>query len=191
MDQKPALTLGFTHSLDPVQFSLKMANRHGLIAGATGTGKTVTLQTMVEGFSKFGVPVCVPDIKGDLAGLAAPGVLTPKIAQRFETLGASFEPEAASVVFWDFGGKSGHPLRTTVSEIGPLLMSKLLGLNETQEGVLSLAFHIADTEKLLLLDIEDLDSVLDWIEENIPALRAQYGTISKREAEPISSANPR
>lgn len=178
MDSRLSITIGYTHSHQPVILNGSMANRHGLIAGATGTGKTATLQTLAEGFSRLGVPVCVPDIKGDLSGLAAEGKKTAKIEERLTLLNLPFAPEATPVVFWDLEGKRGHQLRTTISEMGPLLLSKLLDLNDTQEGVLTLAFHIADAEKLLLLDTKDLDELLDWIEDNLAVLRSEYGSIS-------------
>src|SRR5512146_3540527 len=122
----------------------QMANRHGLIAGATGTGKTVTLQTMAEGFSRIGVPVFMADVKGDLAGLSQPAGNNPKVAERARKLGITLTPKAAPVVFWDVSGQQGHPVRTTVSEMGPLLLARMLNLNETQQGVLTLVFKIAD-----------------------------------------------
>ncbi|MEJ2395119.1 MAG: DUF853 family protein, partial [Candidatus Thiodiazotropha sp.] len=128
-----------------------MANRHGLITGATGTGKTVTLQVLAESFSRLGVPVFTADIKGDLSGLAGPGKAHPKITQRLEYIQIPDHPfEASPVLFWDVYGKQGHPVRTTVSEMGPTLLANLLELNETQEGVLQIAFSLADDEGLLL-----------------------------------------
>src|SRR6476620_5832290 len=134
----------------------KMANRHGLIAGATGTGKTVTLQTLAESFSARGIPVFMADVKGDLAGMSQPGGNNPKIVERAKELAITdFKGEACPVVFWDVFGQNGHPVRATVSEMGPLLLARLLGLNETQAGVLQLVFKIADDNGLLLLDLKD------------------------------------
>lgn len=164
---------------DTPQFlALSRANRHGLIAGATGTGKTVTLQTLAEGFSKAGVPVFMADVKGDLAGMAAQGD-NPKMQARAEALGISgFAFDSLPVVFWDIFGKSGHPLRVTVSEIGPALFSRLLELSEAQEGVLTIAFTLADEEGLLLLDLEDLQALLSYVSENAKPLSAKYGNVS-------------
>ena len=136
----------------------RMANRHGLIAGATGTGKTVTLRVIAEKLSRSGVPVFMADVKGDLSGIARPGQDNPKISERLKTLGleTGFEFSGYPVVFWDLFGQQGHPVRTTVSEMGPLLMARLLNLNETQGGVLSLVFKIADDNGMLLLDLKDL-----------------------------------
>jgi DNA helicase HerA-like ATPase len=157
----------------------KFANRHGLIAGATGTGKTVTLQVLAERFSNIGVPVVVADVKGDLSGLAAAGTLTPKFQDRLTTLGfAAPEFRAAPVAFWDVFGKSGHPVRATVSDMGPLLLGRLLNLNETQRGVLTLVFTIADDAGLLLLDLKDLRAMLQFAADHASELRTQYGNMS-------------
>jgi len=156
-----------------------LANRHGLIAGATGTGKTVTLQRLAEGFSRIGVPVFVADVKGDLAGLSRPGELKGKVKERLEKLeitDAVFE--ACPTVFWDPFGEQGHPVRTTISEIGPLLLARMLGLNDTQAGVLTLTFKIADDNGLLLLDLKDLRATLQHVGDNAKAHRTQYGNIS-------------
>jgi len=159
-----------------VSLNLEMANRHGLITGATGTGKTVTLQTLIEGFSEAGVPVFVTDIKGDLSGLARPGAAHQKINERLALLArAPFSGQAYPVIFWDLFGKAGHPVRTTISDMGPLLLSSLLNLNETQSAVLYAGFKIADDEGLLLLDIKDLRSLLSWVSENRQALQPNYG----------------
>ena len=159
---------------------LKRANRHGLVAGATGTGKTVTLQVMAEGFSRAGVPVFCADIKGDLSGIAAPGKPNPKLEARAAEMGeADYAYEAAPVVFWDVFGEQGHPLRATVAEMGPLLLARMLELNDTQEGVLSIAFKLADDEGLLLLDFKDLRAVLNHVAERAEELRAEYGQVSK------------
>ncbi|MGZ8210403.1 MAG: helicase HerA-like domain-containing protein [Burkholderiales bacterium] len=155
------------------------SNRHGLIAGATGTGKTVTLQRLAQGFSRLGVPVFVADVKGDLAGLSQPGQNAGKVKERVEQLKLTdFAFEAAPVVLWDPFGKQGHPLRTTVSEIGPLLLSRMLNLNEIQTGVLTAAFKVADDEGLLLLDLKDLRSMLKHVADNAKAYMARYGNIS-------------
>lgn len=156
-----------------------MANRHGLIAGATGTGKTVTLQKMAEEFSRAGVPVFLADVKGDLAGLSQPGGDHPKVLERIETLKIEdYVPEASSVVCWDVFGKKGHPIRTTISEMGPLLLGRLLGLNETQVGVLHLVFKVADESGLLLLDLKDLRALLVHVSDHAAELRVRYGNVS-------------
>jgi DNA helicase HerA-like ATPase len=156
-----------------------MANRHGLIAGATGTGKTVTLQTLAERFSDIGVPVFLADVKGDLAGLAAAGGANAKVAARLDSLGVEgFEYRAAPVTLWDVFGVSGHPVRATVSEMGPLLLARILDLNETQAGVLAAVFKIADDHGMLLLDLKDLRAMLQFAGENAAQLRTQYGNIS-------------
>ncbi|MCL4137974.1 UNVERIFIED_CONTAM: hypothetical protein GTU68_002021 [Idotea baltica] len=156
-----------------------MANRHGLIAGATGTGKTVTLQVLAEGFSKRGVPVFTADVKGDLSGISQAGATHPKIDERIEKIGLSdFGFSARPTLLWDIFQKEGHPLRTTISEMGPLLLAKLLDLNETQEGVLNIAFRVADDQGLLLLDLKDLRSMLNWVGEHSSDLRNEYGNVS-------------
>ncbi len=156
-----------------------MANRHGLVAGATGTGKTVTLQVLAEGFSRLGVPVFLADVKGDLSGLAQPGRPHPKIDERVTRIGiADHRAEPCATLFWDLAGAKGHPIRATVSELGPLLLSNLFELNETQTGVLYAAFRIADDQGLLLLDLKDLRSLLNWIGENAKDLRTEYGNLS-------------
>jgi DNA double-strand break repair helicase HerA and related ATPase len=156
-----------------------MANRHGLIAGATGTGKTVTLQTLAERFSSIGVPVFMADVKGDLAGLAAAGGSNAKVAERVKALElAGFEYRPAPVTLWDVFGVSGHPLRATVSEMGPLLLARVLDLNETQSGVLAAVFKAADDNALLLLDLKDLRAMLQYAGENATELRTRYGNIS-------------
>jgi DNA double-strand break repair helicase HerA and related ATPase len=161
----------------------KMANRHGLIAGATGTGKTVTLQTLAENFSARGVPVFMADVKGDLAGLSQPGANNPKVIERAKELGISdFKGEACPVVFWDVFGEQGHPVRATVSEMGPLLLGRLLELNETQEGVLNIVFKIADENGLLLLDLKDLRAMLQYVADNADQFKTQYGNISAASA---------
>lgn len=173
----PASTLYFGNAgTRRVEAPLRMANRHGLIAGATGTGKTVTLQALAEHFSAAGVPSFLADVKGDLAGLAAPGGDNPKIAARAKELGLNdFAPRAYPVVFWDLYGAGGHPIRTTVSDIGPLLLSNLLELNETQSGVLHAAFKLADDQGLPLLDLKDLKTLLGWMGDNAKSLQKDYG----------------
>ncbi len=165
---------------NPCLLTLARANRHGLVAGATGTGKTVTLQVLAEGFSRAGVPVFCADIKGDLAGIGQPGKPNPKLEARARELGESdFAYEPAPVVFWDVFGQQGHPLRATVAEMGPLLLARMLELNEVQEGVLSIAFKLADDEGLLLLDFKDLRAMLSHVAERAEELRADYGQVSK------------
>ncbi|GAA0301512.1 helicase HerA-like domain-containing protein [Rhodovulum strictum] len=162
---------------------LDYANRHGLIAGATGTGKTVTLQVMAEGFSAAGVPVFMADVKGDLAGLAAPGRTDARAHDAFQTRAATigladYAYTAFPVTFWDLFGEQGHPIRTTIAEMGPLLLSRLLELNEVQEGVLTIAFRVADDEGLPLLDLADLRSLLAWVGQNAATLSLSWGNIA-------------
>ena len=156
-----------------------LANRHGLITGATGTGKTVTLQVLAERFSAIGVPVFMADVKGDLSGLAAAGSNSPKLAERLAHLGLPTPGfRAFPVTLWDVYGKQGHPLRATVSDMGPLLLARMLGLNETQEGVLQLVFRIADERGMLLLDAKDLRAMLQFVGENARSFTTEYGNIS-------------
>ncbi|MEM8632876.1 MAG: helicase HerA-like domain-containing protein, partial [Pseudomonadota bacterium] len=167
----------------PQRLSLGYANRHGLIAGATGTGKTVTLQILAEGFSAAGVPVVLSDVKGDLAGLEQPGSADFKLhdafMKRVTTMGFdAFAYAAFPVTFWDIFGEEGHPVRTTVAELGPLLLSRLMELTEVQEGVLNVAFRVADEEGLALLDLKDLQALLVWLGENRKSLSLRYGNIS-------------
>ncbi len=157
----------------------RMANRHGLITGATGTGKTVTLQRLAEGFSRIGVPVFLADVKGDLAGLARPGGDNPKVAERVAMLGLTdFHYEGCPVTFWDAFGEAGHPVRATISDMGPLLLGRMLNLNETQAGVLALTFKIADDAGLLLLDLKDLRAMLQYVGENARQFTTEYGNVS-------------
>lgn len=157
-----------------------LANRHGLIAGATGTGKTVTLQVLAEGFSQLGVPVFLADVKGDLAGLCKPGEGNDKIDRRLEDCGVSHFPfRACPVAFWDVYGEKGHPVRTTVSEMGPLLLSRMLGLNETQTGVMHVIFRIADDEGMLLVDLKDVKAMLAYVGENAAKYTLDYGNVAK------------
>lgn len=157
----------------------RMANRHGLIAGATGTGKSVTLRVMAENFSKLGIPVFMADVKGDLAGMCRPGGDNPKVAERAQQFGLSdFSYEASPVLFWDVFGEQGHPLRSTISEMGPLLLGRVLNLNDTQSGVLSLVFKVADDNGMLLLDLKDLRAMLQFVAENAKSLTTSYGNVS-------------
>jgi hypothetical protein len=168
---------------DPQRLKLKYANRHGLVAGATGTGKTVTLQILAEGFSNAGVPVILADVKGDLSGLAKPGSSSHKLhgpfTERAETIGfQDYAYHSCPVTFWDLFGQQGHPVRTTVAEMGPLLLARLLELSEAQEGILNIAFRLADEEGLPLLDLKDLQALLVWTGENRGTLSLRYGNIS-------------
>ncbi len=163
----------------PQYLQLAYANRHGLIAGATGTGKTVTLQVLAEGFSAHGVPVFMADVKGDLAGMSQPGKPHPKIDERIASLGLTdYSQRSFPVVFWDLYGEQGHPIRATISEMGPLLLARLMGLNETQEGVLNVAFKIADEQGLMLLDLKDLRALLSFCGEHAQELTLQYGNVA-------------
>src|SRR5215510_778667 len=167
---------------DAAEFFLlpQMANRHGVITGATGTGKTVTLQRIAESFSQRGVPVFMADIKGDLTGVSQPGSMTGKVGERLTALGfTDVKFEGSPVTLWDVFGKQGHPLRSTVSEMGPLLLGRMLQLNDTQEGVLTLAFKIADDNGLLLLDLKDLTSLMKFVGENADQFTTEYGNVSK------------
>jgi len=167
------------HGDTPLQLLPALANRHGLITGATGTGKTVTLQVLAERFSGIGVPVFMADVKGDLTGISQPGAASPKLKERLDRLG--FEMPAFSgfpVTLWDVYGEKGHPLRATVSDMGPLLLSRMMGLNETQEGVLHLVFRIADEQGLLLLDAKDLRAMLQFVGDNAREFTTGYGNVS-------------
>ncbi|UWQ20262.1 DUF853 domain-containing protein [Jannaschia sp. W003] len=167
---------------EPQHLLLRYANRHGLVAGATGTGKTVTLQVLAQGFSEAGVPVFLSDVKGDLAGLAVPGSASHPLhgafAERAATIGLDLAYCAAPVTFWDLWGERGHPVRTTVSEMGPLLLARLLELTDVQEGVLNIAFRLADEEGLALLDLKDLQALLVAVNERRKDLSARYGNVS-------------
>ena len=156
-----------------------MANRHGLVTGATGTGKTVTLQLLTDRFSSIGVPVFLADVKGDLSGLAAAGSLTPKLAERLKAIHAD-PPDwrANPAVFWDVLGRRGFPVRATVSDLGPLMLGRLLGLNATQAGVLAIVFQVADDRGLLLLDLKDLRAMLQVVGDNSSQFTTQYGNVS-------------
>ena len=173
------LLIGGNPKKEHIVLNPKMANRHGLVAGATGTGKTVTLQVLAEGFSKMGVPVFTADVKGDLSGVAAAAGSHPKIDERIEKIGIdNYQSHDNPVIFWDVFGKHGHPVRTTISEMGPILLANLLELNDTQEGVLHIAFDIADEQGLLLLDIKDLRSMLNWLSDNRKEIMREYGNVS-------------
>ena len=156
-----------------------LANRHGLITGATGTGKTVTLQTLAEGFSKIGVPVFMADVKGDLAGISQPGVVPPKLAASLQERGVPMpSPIACPTTLWDVFGKTGHPVRATITDMGPLLLGRMLNLNDTQAGVLNMVFKIADDQGLLLLDLKDLRAMLQHVGEHARDFTTQYGNVS-------------
>ncbi|MDH3221786.1 MAG: DUF853 domain-containing protein, partial [Gammaproteobacteria bacterium] len=163
----------------PVHLNLKRANRHGLIAGATGTGKTVTLQALAESFSQQGVPVFLADVKGDISGISQAGKPHPKVNERLQALGLPTDRwRGCPTVFWDLYGKQGHPVRATISDMGPVLLSRLMGLNETQEGVMNIAFAVADDNGLLLLDLKDLRAMLRHVAETASALNNLYGNVS-------------
>ena len=163
----------------PQFLDLGLANRHGLIAGATGTGKTVSAQVLAEGFSAQGVPVFMADVKGDMSGIAQPGTPNPKLDERARAVGlAGYQQRGFPTVFWDLFGEQGHRVRTTVSEMGPVLLARLLGVNETQEGVLAVAFEVADDQGLLLLDLKDLRALMNFVGEHANELSIQYGRVS-------------
>jgi uncharacterized protein len=164
----------------PAWLTLGLANRHGLVTGATGTGKTVSLQVMAEGFARAGVSVFAADIKGDLSGISEFGEPKDFILKRAADMGLTFQPDQFSTVFWDVFGEQGHPVRATVSEMGPLLLSRMMDLNDVQEGVLNIAFRVADEQGLLLLDMKDLRSILSFIAEHAAELTTQYGNVSKQ-----------
>jgi DNA helicase HerA-like ATPase len=175
----PALPVARTPAGVDLCLESGLANRHGLITGATGTGKTVTLQVLAERFSSIGVPVVAADVKGDLSGLAAAGAASPKFEQRVKAIGATLpEFRATPVVFWDVFGQGGHPVRATISDMGPLLLGRTLGLNDTQRGVLTLVFKIADDNGLLLLDAKDLRAMVQFVGENAKRFTTDYGNIS-------------
>src|SRR5689334_23081420 len=163
----------------PALLMLRLANRHGLATGATGTGKTVTLQVLAEGLSRAGVPVFAADIKGDLSGIAVMGAAKEPWITRAKEVGVTLEPDHFPVVFWDLFAEQGHPIRATVSEMGPLLLSRLLDLNDTQEGVLNITFRVADEQGLLLLDLKDLRALLQLVSDNAGQLTTSYGNVSK------------
>jgi len=173
----------------PVYLLAKYGNRHGLVAGATGTGKTVSLMVLAEGFSRLGVPVFMADVKGDVSGLAMAGTPNEKILKRAAEIGVDgYTQEASPVLFWDLFGASGHPVRTTVSEMGPTLLGRILDLNDTQTGMLEIAFKLADDQGLLLLDLDDLRAVLGFVAENREAISSQYGLVSTQSVAAIQRA---
>jgi len=166
------------HGTNDLALLPALANRHGLITGATGTGKTVTLQAIAQRFSAIGVPVFMADVKGDLSGIALAGGGNAKVAERLKALGVESTYEGCPVVFWDVFGKNGHPVRATVSDMGPLLLSRMLGLNPTQEGVLNIVFRVADDSGMLLLDLKDLRAMLAFVAENAKTIKVEYGNVS-------------
>ena len=174
-DLSVLLGRGETH----VELLARYANRHGMIAGATGTGKTVSLQVIAEGLSRLGVPTFVADVKGDLSGISRAGAPHPKIDERLETIGVEgFAFGANPTVFWDLAGKAGHPIRATITDMGPALLSRLLDLNETQEGILAIAFRFADDEGMLMLDLKDLQATLRFLAENRKDFQERYGNVT-------------
>lgn len=174
----PPLLLGAS-SEHPVAIEPRMANRHGLVAGATGTGKTITLQVMAQAFSELGVPVLVPDIKGDFSGIAQPGAISDQLQQRAIRAGIEdLQPTGAPTVFWDVYGEHGHPLRLTVADFGPVMLARLLNLNETQTGVLQVLFKVADDHGWLLLDLKDLRAMLGFVNDNRSEIGPVYGNVS-------------
>jgi uncharacterized protein len=166
-------------SAKPEYLTLKLANRHGLVTGATGTGKTVTLQVMAEGFSNAGVPVFAADIKGDLSGVAAAGDGKAPFVKRAQEIGVDYAPDRFPVVFWDLFGEQGHPIRATVSEMGPLLLARLLELNDVQEGILNIAVRVADDHSWPMIDLKDLRALLTYCAESEPEIDAKYGNVAK------------
>jgi DNA helicase HerA-like ATPase len=176
-DNPAALFLGQSFEGSAENLLFKRANRHGVVAGATGTGKTVTLQIMAQGFSNAGVPVFCADVKGDLSGISQAGD-TVRFAERAGQMGLTLTGKAAPVVFWDLYGQKGHPIRATVSDVGPTLLARMLELNDVQEGVLTVAFHVADKEGLLLLDLEDLRALLAYVGENAQTIGREVGNVS-------------
>ncbi len=187
MTDAPALFLGQSFEGAPERLLLNRANRHGVVAGATGTGKTVTLQIMAQGFSEAGVPVFCADVKGDLSGISQDGGLE-KFAERAGKMGLTLNGKAAPVVFWDLYGQKGHPIRATISDVGPTLLARMLELNDVQEGVLTVAFHVADKEGLLLLDLEDLRALLAYVGENAQTIGREVGNVSPQSIAAIQRA---
>ena len=163
----------------PEVLTLALANRHGLVTGATGTGKTVTLQVLAEGLSRAGVSVFAADVKGDLSGISEAGEAKEAFVARAKSLGLDYEPDQFPVVFWDLFGDQGHPIRATISEMGPLLLSRLMDLNDVQEGVINICFRVADEQGLVILDLKDLRAVLGFISDHAAELTVQYGNVSK------------
>jgi uncharacterized protein len=174
------ILVGMTDDNKKESLALAMANRHGLIAGATGTGKTVTLQTIAEQFSRAGVCVVAADVKGDLSGIAAPGLDNPKIRKLRKEFGENSDVgQACPTIFWDIYSQNGQPLRATISEMGPLLLGRILNVNDAQQGIINAAFSVADDDGLLLLDLKDFRALINWMDENADSLRGKYGNISK------------
>ncbi|GGQ23976.1 hypothetical protein GCM10009411_25070 [Shewanella litoralis] len=179
MKQSSTNTILIGKGDNPVELQLRYGNRHGLIAGATGTGKTVSLMMLAENFSRRGVPVFVTDIKGDISGLAAAGKVSDKLLARADKIGISnFTPQANPCVFWDLLGQQGHPIRTTVSEMGPTLLARMLGLNDIQSSILEIVFALADSRGLLLLDLDDLKALLTLVSKERKTISAEYGLVS-------------
>src|SRR5258706_4333948 len=178
LDKDGTIFVGKSSS-KPEVLTLALANRHGLVTGATGTGKTVTLQGLAEGLSRAGVSVFAADIKGDLSGVSAVGEAKEAFVTRAKSLGFDYEPDQFPVVFWDLFGEQGYPVRATISEVGPLLLSRLMDLNDVQEGVLNVCFRVADEQGLLILDLKDLRAVLGFISDHAAELTVQYGNVSK------------
>jgi DNA helicase HerA-like ATPase len=178
LDQDGKIFVG--RSSKPEFLTLALANRHGLVAGATGTGKTVTLQVLAEGLSRAGVSVFAADIKGDLSGISQAGEAKEAFVARAKSMGLDYEPDRFPVVFWDLFGEQGHPVRATISEVGPLLLSRLMDLNDIQEGVLNICFRVADEQGLAILDLKDLRAVLTFTSEHAAELTVQYGNVSKQ-----------
>ena len=172
-------TIFVGRSSKPEVLTLALANRHGLVTGATGTGKTVTLQVLAEGLSRAGVSVFAADVKGDLSGVSEVGEAKEAFVTRAKSLGFDYEPDQFPVVFWDLFGEQGHPIRATISEVGPLLLSRLMDLNDVQEGVINICFRVADEQGLLILDLKDLRAVLGFISDHAAELTVQYGNVSK------------
>jgi DNA helicase HerA-like ATPase len=175
-DEQGGVLIGKSDKLEYLR--LDRANRHGVIAGATGTGKTVTLQILAQGLSDAGVPVFAADVKGDLSGVAVPGSPNEKMLARAKVMDLTLTPACPPVVFWDLFGQKGHPIRATISEMGPVLVSRILELNDVQEGVLTIAFHVADQEGLLLLDLKDLQAALRYVADNAQTIGTQYGNVA-------------
>src|SRR3954454_11882119 len=175
----PSSPITFAKAKTEISLLPEMANRHGLVAGATGTGKTITLQVLSEHFSDRGVPVFLADVKGDLAGISQAAGQNPKVQERVQKLGLSdWKASAYPVVFWDLLGEAGHPVRATISEMGPLLLSRILNLNDTQEGVLNIVFKVGDDNGLLLLDLKDLRAMLEFVGEHAAEIKTRYGNVS-------------
>src|SRR5881394_1458618 len=166
----------------PAWLTLALGNRHGLVTGATGTGKTVSLQVMAEGFARAGVSVFAADIKGDLSGISEIGEAKDFIVKRASDIGLRFQPDQFSTVFWDVFGEQGHPVRATITEMGPLLLARMLELNDTQEGVLNMVFKIADENGFLVLDLKDLRAMLQYVADNADQFKTQYGNVSAASA---------